>query len=302
MHAGIVMMTGLSFWLGTVALPAQDAGAEQGKESEANIGQSPEERPLPPTLEDLRRAVDIEILAMEMMGEERKALLEEAAQAYREIAIRHASDRPGSARAWFGAGEAWRRRGDLDSAEESYKKSASIGSLSVRERSLFEVAQLQRRSKRYEAAIKTYGEVVRMKSGTSRQHEARLWSGRCLEAQGKQREAVMVYRTAVDVAGRPLWMIAAGNRLANLLVKAGDLEGALEAIEGVERSLSEGISSSVSRLRRAFEKMSARRALQRAFDRKNAAHRDAQRWERDAVRRDGAETDCRKNVYLMPIP
>ena len=93
----------------------------------------------------------------------------------------------------------------------------------------------------------------------------------------------MAYRRAVEAAGRPRQVIEACNWLAKSLVAAGDLEGAAAAIgmadQAVQKVMANG-GTGVESLKKALAEMSARKALQRAKDKKSGAHADARGLEK----------------------
>ena len=125
--------------------------------------------------------------------------------------------------------------------------------------------------------------VAAIDPGSTRAHEARLWIGRTLDSLDRPDEAIAAYRQAVGAAGRPRHTIEACNWLAKALVIVGDLEGAEASIgladKAVQAAILEG-GSGVESLKKALAEMSARKALQRAKDKKSGAHSDARRLEK----------------------
>lgn len=142
---------------------------------------------------------------------------------------------------------------------------------------------MQRRQDQVEQAYQGYVKVAMIDPGSSRSHEARLWIGRTLESLEKPVEAIAAYRQAVEAAVRTRQSIEACNWLAKALVISGDLDGAAaaltvadKAVEAAERKGESGVQS----LKKALVEMSARKALQRARDKKNGAHQDARSLEK----------------------
>lgn len=225
------------------------------------------------------RAVAERVKGLE--GEEREAALASAAQAYESVASSHASDKAACAQANFEAGELWRRHGSLSVAEEAYARAAELDANRYAERGLIQVAHMRRRQGQVEEAHGVYVTVATIKPASSRAHEARLWVGRTLESLDRREEAIAAYRKAVDAAAGPRQAIEACNWLAKALVTAGDLPGAEAAIgradQAVQAVPAEQRSAAVTK---ALAEMSARRALQRAKDKKSDAHKDARRLEK----------------------
>ncbi len=79
-------------------------------------------------------------------------------------------------------------------------------------------------------------------------------------------------------------MIEACNWLAKALVVADDLEGAAVAITRAEQAVQKAVMANggtgVESLKKALAEMSARKALQRAKDKKSGAHADARGLEK----------------------
>ena len=211
-------------------------------------------------------------------GELRMAALQRAAEAYEGVTANHTGDRATCARASFEAGELWRRHGSLSVAERAYGRAAELDPGRYAERGLLQVAHMQRRQDQLEKANASYMKVAMINAGSSRSFEARLWIGRTTESLEKPVEAIAAYRQAVEAATRTRQSIEACNWLAKALVASGDLDGAAAALiladKGVEAAALKG-ESGVESLKKALAEMSARKALQRARDKKNGAHKDA---------------------------
>lgn len=225
------------------------------------------------------RAVADRVAGLE--DEARQTALAEAAKAYEAVLSSHANDKAACAQANFESAELWRRHGSLDLAEKAYARAAELDAYRYAERGLIQVAHMQRRQGRVEAANGVYKSVATLNPTSSRAHEARLWVGRTLESMDKPDEAIAAYRAAVDAAGRVRQVIEACNWLAKALVTTGDLAGAEAAIAradlAVEQAPDEERSASVMK---ALTEMSARKALQRAKDKKSGAHEDARKLEK----------------------
>lgn len=217
-------------------------------------------------------------------GEMRQGALERAAQSYEAVIVSYLSDPACCAAANFEAAELWRRHGSLAVAGKAYGRAAQLDPYRYGERGLLQVAHMQRRQKQVIEAHQGYVNVAAMNPGSSRAHEARLWVGRTLVTLGRPEESIIAYRRAVEAAGRPRQVIEACNWLAKSLVAAADLEGAAAALgvadQAVQKAAMAGDGTGVESLKKALAKMSARKALQRAKDKKSGAHEDARRLEK----------------------
>lgn len=231
----------------------------------------------------LAEAREVAGLVPGLDGVPRMAALQRAAEAYEGVIANHAGDRATCARASFEAAELWRRHGSLGVAEKAYGRAAELDPGRYAERGLLQVAHMQRRQDQVEKANEGYVKVAMINPGSSRSHEAMLWNGRTLESLEKPVEAIAVYRQAVEAAGRTRQSIEACNWLAKALVTSGDLDGAGVALtradKAVEAAQVKG-ESGLQSLKKALAGMSARKALQRARDKKNGAHKDARSLEK----------------------
>jgi tetratricopeptide (TPR) repeat protein len=231
--------------------------------------------------EALKSAAALAEKARGVRGAERKEILERAARAFEEVAVAHARTPAIAAEASFEAAELWRRCENLSAAEGLYAKANELEPARWAERALLEIAHVQRRLKRFDDAIATYEKCAKVKGGSARAHEARLGIGQCHEAKGQLAEAVAAYRAAVEADTTPTRKIDSLDELAKTLVQQGDLDGAAAAIgqaESLEASGDTGVDA--ERLRRAIEQMGARKALQRAHDKKTNAARSAEEVEK----------------------
>ncbi len=222
-----------------------------------------------------------------LKGPERQQAIESAATRYEQVAASFAAERAASATAWYKAGELWRRGGSLAKAESAYEKALQNDDGRYRERALFQRAGMQRRQKKFDEAIASYQSAATVKPSSTRAHEARLWIARCLSSAGKPDEAIREFRAALESSNTPRRIIDASNYLAKALIAKGDLVGARAAIEHAEKSSRSAIDQGGAegeRTRKALEKMSARKALQRARDKANRAGADAVQLERDRRR------------------
>ncbi len=215
-------------------------------------------------------------------GPERLVALQKIAQRCESIAAEFAAERPAAARAWFEAAEAWRKHGSADKAAVDYGKALDNDDGRYRERCTFQLAQMQRRLEKFDAAIATYRKAAKIAPQSKRAHQSRVWIARCLDSAGKQDEALPAYRAAVDAAVRPRDRVDAGNWLAKALVTRGDLDAATAAITATEKAVQPTIDKGgkgAAGLQRALDKMSAKRALRRARDKATGAAQDAARLE-----------------------
>jgi len=217
-------------------------------------------------------------------GEERLAGLSKAASAFGAVAEKFSSEPAAACAALFEAGETWRRQGSLTRAEDSYRRALATEVQRYQGRATFQLAQMERRQKRFEDAIANYQRAAEINPEQNRANEARLWIARCLTSLGKGDEALQSFRAAVEAAATPRQVIEANNYLAKALIDGGDLEAAKAALAkavAVARPLIEAGGKDSEGLRAALDHMSARKALQRALDKASGAARDAQQLEKD---------------------
>ena len=177
--------------------------------------------------------------------------------------------------------------GDLDRARACFLRADKLDKPRYHARATMELAHLARREKNIGVAMKLYGEVAALEQGSVRGVQARLWVARSHAALGDGGKAVVAYRQALVAAASPRQKIDVCNRLANHLLGMGDLSGAEAVIqEAAAAARTPGVGPAESRDRalraqdKAYEAMSARRALQRAQDKVNDARRDAEALQR----------------------
>lgn len=221
-------------------------------------------------------------------GPERLIALQGIAQRCEETASAFSHEPAAAMRAWYDAGEAWRRHGSLEPAAVAFGRALDQADDRYRARALYGLAQMQRRLKQLEAAIATYTKCARYEPGSVRAHDARVWIARCHMAEDKFAESLAAFRAACEAAPGPLQRIGAGNWLAKALIASGDLEAAereLTAVEQAVKPVSDSDDPAAARVRKALEQMSARRALQRARDKANGAASDAIDVERAGAQR-----------------
>ncbi len=208
-------------------------------------------------------------------GDERSAAIDRALAAFEAIGNRDQVAAGPRARAYYGAAELLRRKGELERAANAYGKAAELDADAFGERGLSGRAHMLRRLQRWDEALVLYRRVGAMDRQTNRVHEARLWVGRCLLAQDDVEAAVTAFEQGLQAAQRPRHLIETCNWLAKAHLVRGDLGAADAALQRAARAVPAGDSDEARSLQRAVDKMSARRALQRAKDKANGAHDDA---------------------------
>ena len=215
-------------------------------------------------------------------GEDRKAILREAAAGYGKIVADFAGEPLAIAPASFAAAEILRAAGELDKAKDYYQKSIQFDGVRYQERSTLQLAHIARRKKDGAAALALYGKVARLKPKSARAHEARTWIGRCQAEASKPDAAIAAYESAIEMAASPSQSIDACNRLAALFVKLNKLDEA-ETVIAKAAAASKSAPTAKGKMAerqtkswaKAYTNMSARRALQRARDKAMKAHKDA---------------------------
>lgn len=274
-------LAGILFFAALAApvLPAQRT--QEGPDAKIQ-----KDKPLPISKEAqsaLKEAKTVAAKTKGLKGEARSSALAAGAKAYEAVAARFDSEAGACGKAWFAAAELWRKAQSLEAAAKAYGLAAERDPVRYQERSWLQLAHIARRQKKMEEALDLYKKVARLKSGTARTHEARVWIGRCFEGQKKPEQAIDAYRQALTVTTEPNRYLEIGNRLANCLIQEGKLDEADAVIRQAEAAAAPELTRNgpqAKSLRRALDQMSAKKALQRARDKAAGAHRDAQDVER----------------------
>lgn len=264
-----------------VGVLAQGSGSS-GSAGDASTKANPRPRPSKAATAALKNAKAILAKAKGQRGAARKAILAQAAAAYTKVMADFASEPVGAAPASFAAAEIWRKQSELTKAKGFYQKAIELDRGRYEERCLLQLAHIARRQKNPTGAIEIYKKVAVLKPKSARAHESRVWIGRCLAMSGQHDEAITALRAAVDLAGTKRQRIGVCNRLAGLLVKRGQLDAAEQVIQRAAEAAKpapgakgKNAERTARSLQKAFDQMSARRALQRARDKANKAHKDA---------------------------
>ena len=257
-----------------VFLPAQVQAQTQSETKKA--------RPSADARAALGKVDAIRASAKGKKGEARKTILREAAAGYARVVVDFAGEPGAMAPASFAAAEIWRAAGELQKAKDYYQKSIQFDGARYEERSTLQLAHIARRQKDAAGAIALYMKVAKQKPKSARAHEARIWIGRSHATANKTDAAITAYRAAIDLAASPSQAIDACNRLAGLFVKLSKLDDA-EQVIGRAATVAKTTPTAKGKMaerqkqswEKAYDKMSARRALQRARDKATKAHKDA---------------------------
>jgi tetratricopeptide (TPR) repeat protein len=294
----------LAAFLGTVAglgIPdvlaqAEATGSATGVKAGAGDARST-------TRAELQSAAKLVDAVKGLRGPARTEALTKAAAAYQQVIDRHPDDRGSCARAWFEIGELERRKANLAAAEKAYAQAVALDAERFGARALIEQAHMQRRLDRPDEALAAYRKVATLQPDSGRAHTARLWIARCLKAKGDLTGAIASYESALDTTTHPGRSIELLNGLAKACLAQGDLDGAGAALARADKLVPEGDGKEAQRLRKAVEKMSARKAWQRARDKANGAHEDARKLEREMGRKGQGEGFAVPLApYFVPIP
>lgn len=275
-----IVMKLLMVWT-ALALPVlAQAGGDDGK---------PEAKAARPkvTLSDAGRsalagAKEVAGRARGLRGPERAQALEAAATAYDKVVTGFAAEPAVAAAAAFAAGDLWRQQGSLPLAEKDYLLAAQLDADRFAQRALLGAADMQRRQKRVEEAMATYAKAAAIDPGSARAQDARLWQGRLLQGLERIDEAIVAFQAALESADPGTETIDACNFLALAWIHKGDLDAATRVIEHAEHAVQAvGDEDPVvlERLHKALEGMTAKKALQRARDKKSQAGKDAARFD-----------------------
>lgn len=257
----------------------QEAKSTDGKKVGLGLTQ-------PKLSEEARKAIaearQLEKETRKVTGPARSRKLELAAAAFdRLVAKFDAEPEAAALSAWLAAG-VWRRHGSEPLAEKDYLYAAKKNALRYGQRGLLGAADMQRRQQRVEDAMKTYAMAEAVDPRTSSAQQARLWMARMLQASNQIDAAIEKFQAALESAPSPRQAIDAADYLAKAWIVKGDLDSAGFVIDHAQQLVDNeqgGDAVAVERLRRAFERMSAKKALRRAQDEKSGAAKDAVRLE-----------------------
>lgn len=230
---------------------------------------------------ELRLAAQLVDEVKGLRGPARTEALTKAAAAYHQVIGRHPDDRGSCARAWFEIGELERRQANLAAAEKAYAQAATLDFERFGARALIEQAHMQRRLDRPDEALAAYRKVATLLPDSARAHTARLWVARCLQAKGDVTGAIAAYESALETTDHPARSIELLNGLTKAWLAQGDLDAAAAVLARADKLVPAGDGEEAQKLRKAVEKMSARKAWQRAQDKASGAHEDARQLEKD---------------------
>ncbi|MGK0352906.1 MAG: tetratricopeptide (TPR) repeat protein [Planctomycetota bacterium] len=213
-------------------------------------------------------------------GPARSRKLELAASAYDRLVAKFEAEPQVAAQAAWYAAELWRRHGSAPLAEKDYLFAAKQHAVRYGQRGLLAAADMQRRQLRTEDAMTTYAQAEVVDARTGHAQTARLWMARMLLSDGKVDLAIERFQGALESAPSPRRAIDAADYLAKAWIIKGDLDSAGFVIDHAEKVVhgeKHGDPIVAERLRRAFERMGAKKALERALDEKHGAAKDAVR-------------------------
>ncbi|HEB52445.1 MAG TPA: tetratricopeptide repeat protein [bacterium] len=222
------------------------------------------------------------------VGPARSRALEVAAGTYDRLVARLSGEPAAAAVAAWSAAVLWRRHGSLPLAEKDYLHAAKCDPARYAQRALLGAADMQRRQQRREEAAKTYARAAAVDPRTIRAQTARLWIARMLLQDGQVDRAIEKFQAALESAPTPRQAIITADHLCKAWIAKGDLTAAsdvLAHVDGLVEQAAGGDPIAAERLRRASERMSARRALRRAADREHEAAKDAVRLDEHRRRR-----------------
>jgi tetratricopeptide (TPR) repeat protein len=276
------ILTAWCIWLLLAASVMAQAGGEAGGKPAAATEAAASKAARPKTSEAGRAALasakELANRARGLHGPERSHALELAAAAHDKVAADFSGESAVAAVAAFTAAELWRQQGSLPLAEKDFLLAASVDASRFGQRGLIGAADMQRRQKRSDEAMATYAKAAALEPGSARAQDARLWQARLLQGAERLDDAITAFQSALESATPGTQTIEASNFLALAWIDKGDLDAAARAIDHAEQSVTEiGEEDPVvqERLHKSLEAMSAKKALQRARDKKNQAGKDA---------------------------
>ncbi len=273
-----------AFLLFAAALPLAAQGGGDKPGSKPAVEAAADKAPRPKvSLSDAGRsalatAKEVAGRARGLRGPERAHALETAASAYDKVVGDFTNEPAVAANAAIAAADLWRQQGSLPLAEKDYLLAAQLDAVRYAQRALLGAADMQRRQKRNDEAFATYAKVIAIDASTGRAQDARLWQARMLQANDKLDDAILAFQSALESADPGAETIEACNFLALAWIDKGDLDAAGRALEHAEHhfaTMGDEDPLVKERLARSLEAMSAKKALQRARDKKNQAGKDA---------------------------
>ena len=249
----------------------------------------------------IQEARKLEKEARKVTGPARSRKLEVAAAQFDRLVAKFEAEPEAAALAAWTAAGIWRRHGSAPLAEKDYLYAAKTNAARYGQRALLGAADMQRRQERVEDAMKTYALAEAVDPRSSNAQEARLWVARMLQGSNQIDAAIEKFQAALESAPSARQGIDAADYLAKAWIVKGDLDAAGFVIDHAEKlvaSEQDGDAVLAERLRRAFERMSARKALQRALDEKTGVKQDAVRLDADLRR--GAGEAAEPEVPATP--
>src|SRR5262249_14033291 len=179
-------------------------------------------------------------------GQARATAVQTAAAAWDKVAADFAAEPAVAAQAAFRGGELWQRHGSFALAEHDFLAAARLDPQRLGQRGTLEAADMQRRQKRSEEALATYGQAIALDPASRRAQTARIWQGRVLQALGRLDEAVTAFQGALETAQKPRQTVEAANWLAKVLIQKGDFDGAEGALEHADEVVNGAIAGDAS--------------------------------------------------------
>jgi len=242
----------------------------------------------------IRKARAMLVASGEETAAERSRRLELAARALDQLVADFADEPAAAAMAAWHAAETWRRHGSPPLAEKGYLRAARLNAPRYGQRGLLRAADMQRRQQRVADATKTYRRAEAADPRTAYAQDARVWVARMLLANQQVEQAIARLQAALESAPSPSMAIETADHLAKAWIVKGDLESAGFVIDHARQLAADASGDDpvmAERLDRAYTRMRAHRALQRARDDKFGAKQDAVRLDahrkRSASRRAG---------------
>jgi len=213
---------------------------------------------------ELTKAGKIARVPRAAKADERRRKWAEALAAYETI-TKHYSELPEIVgEAWFRHGQLLGRMGRGDDSVASFRKAVAASPTTIGGRALYEAGNVERRRKRYTAALALYRECA---GGKDKKYgnRARLWLASTLDKLGRLPDArsewkAIAYDEAVDVFVR----IRSFDALAASYLNRSQLDEARAVLVDADDKLSaaaHGDSKRAQQVRRRLERMRSRKRL-----------------------------------------
>lgn len=248
------------------------SGGDEDKDPGKKAGEARVNR-LPDAKQQLKLA-DEQRRGIRGKGEARKALVTKAIAHYAAVLEYYPDAKSETAMSAFRMGELYRSAAQLNEARDSFAKVVTNGSdRKLAARAMFETGHLYRRAKEIGKALETYRKTATDftdEAGT--RDDSLYWIGMIHQQNKEYDKARESWRAVADQGADPQDRIRAFDRIAGSFIKEAKREQASKTLEEAKSALHDAASEPTgkgSRVRKALERMSSIRGLERLDERES---------------------------------